>query len=107
VTSAARDAGWNVLYLGTSLPAAEIAAAAVQHGVRLVALSVVYPGDDPGLPGELRQLRKLLPAEIEIVIGGRAADQYSRVLAEIGAVLIDTLEELRAYLGSVRARSSA
>ncbi|HMP84284.1 MAG TPA: MerR family transcriptional regulator, partial [Verrucomicrobiota bacterium] len=43
---AAGDVGWRVVYLGASLPALEIAGAALQNNARAVALSIVYPEDD-------------------------------------------------------------
>lgn len=47
---------WRVTYLGPSLPAEEIAGAAHQSQARAVALSLVYPGDDPFLRGQLVKL---------------------------------------------------
>ena len=58
VAAAANEMGWRVAYLGTSLPSAEIAGAAIQNNARAVALSIVFPGDDPNLPKELEGLRK-------------------------------------------------
>ena len=48
VGATAANLGWQVTYLGASLPAAEIAGAAQQRRARAVALSLVYPEDDPG-----------------------------------------------------------
>jgi MerR family transcriptional regulator, light-induced transcriptional regulator len=61
--------GWRVTYLGADLPASEIAAAATDVGARVVALSSVYPDGD-SLERELRTLRELLPADVELVVGG-------------------------------------
>ena len=63
VAAAASDMGWRVIYLGPSLPAADIAAAARQHEARAVAVSIVYPEDDPDLPAKLENLRKYLPVK--------------------------------------------
>jgi DNA-binding transcriptional MerR regulator/methylmalonyl-CoA mutase cobalamin-binding subunit len=93
VANLARKSGWNVTYLGASLPAEDIAGAAIRTGARAVALSIVYPHDDPALPSDLIRLRKLLPAEIPILVGGRAAVGYAAPLREIGALLNDTLPE--------------
>ena len=57
--AAAANIGWHVTYLGASLPAAEIAGAAMQNRARAVALSLVYPQDDPRLEGELIRLRDM------------------------------------------------
>jgi len=94
--------GWRVTYLGSSLPATEIASAVRQSGARVVALSIVYPHDDSNLAGELENLRACLPAETKILVGGRAAGAYADALKTIGATscanlktLADALDELR------------
>ncbi len=102
VAAAATSHGWRVTYAGPSLPAEEIAAAAIHHGVRAVALSLVHPEDDALLPTELRRLRRLLPGAVRLLVGGRAAGAYRSVLAEIGAAEIATLEDLTAALGELR-----
>jgi len=102
VAAAASNLGWKVLYLGPSLPAAEIAGAAAQNRARAVALSIVYPSDDVGLAAELIQLRKLLPTEIKILAGGRAAGSYATALRKIGALTITDLPQLFETLGQLR-----
>lgn len=92
--AAAANIGWRVTYLGPSLPAAEIAGAAVQNRARAVALSVVYPEDDPRLEGELKRLRELLPAEVALLIGGRALPSYRQAVERSQAVSITTILEL-------------
>ena len=94
--------GWRVVYLGASLPAAEIAGAARQTQARAVALSLVYPEDDPRLEGELRRLRELLPAEIPLLAGGRALPAYRKVLVRLGAILTADLLLLGAALDRLR-----
>jgi methylmalonyl-CoA mutase cobalamin-binding domain/chain len=102
VAAAARDVGWAITYLGSNLPASEIASAAVLHNADAVALSIVYPGDDANLPAELRSLRKLLPAEIRIIAGGRAAESYAAALEEIGATRTTDLNALYTFLDRTR-----
>ncbi len=92
--AAAAAQGWRVTYLGPDLPASSIAAAAELTGARAVALSLIYPADDLGLEAELRSLRSLLPAGIALIIGGQAADSYSEVLGDIGAVRLGDLADL-------------
>lgn len=104
VAAVARNRGWHVTYLGTCLPAAEIAGAAIQNGSKAVLLSVVYPEDDANLPAELRNLRKLLPNEVKILVGGRASVGYSECLAEIGAVVMGDLQTLYPSLDAIRSR---
>lgn len=98
----AANLGWHVIYLGASLPAAEIAGAARQNRARAVALSLVYPEDDPRLEGELTRLREALPAEIPLLIGGRAAPAYPSALRKTGAILTKDLPELGSKLDELR-----
>lgn len=102
VAAAANDLGWRVIYLGTSLPAVEIAGAGIQHKARAVALSIVFPGDDPNLPQELETLRKHLPADTKIIVGGRAADAYAAVCEKINAVRTKELRNLYRILEELR-----
>lgn len=99
----AASEGWQVTYLGPDLPPEEIAAAAFQKGARAVALSLTYPPDDPLLIDELRRLRRLLSPWTELVVGGRAAAAYGRVLDEVGARRLDDLQGLRQELEILRA----
>lgn len=100
--AAANDMGWRVIYLGTSLPAVEIAGAVTQHQAKAVALSIVFPGDDPNLPGELEHLRRLAPPATRIIAGGRAATSYAPALKRIGADLANELRDLYPILERLR-----
>ena len=100
VTSAA--AGWKVIYLGPDLPVEEIAAVCENLEAKVVALSIVYPNDDPQLKKDLTNLNKMLPSNVSLIFGGRAADGYLDVLDEIGAVVVKNTKQLRAELESIR-----
>jgi len=102
VGATAENLGWRVTYLGASLPAAEIAGAAQQCRARAVALSLVYPEDDPRLEGELTQLRESLPGEIKLLVGGRAMPAYRDALEKVGALAIENLAQLGATLDHFR-----
>lgn len=102
VGAAAANLGWHVTYLGASLPAAEIAGAARQNRARAVALSLVYPEDDPRLEGELTRLREALPPEVTLLAGGRATPAYRDVLEKIGAAQVSDLAHLGALLDELR-----
>lgn len=102
VAAAATHLGWRVVYLGANLPAVDIAGAARQNRVRAVLLSVVYPADDSRLPGEFQQLRRCLPAEVVIMVGGRSVWGYAEVLRSIGAENPGDLPGLCARLGSLK-----
>lgn len=99
---AASALGWRVANLSSSLPAAEIASAATRGSVRAIALSVVFPVDDPNLPGEFRMLRKLLPKPMEILVGGRAAPAYRASLEDIGARICSSCEQFCEEITNIR-----
>jgi len=86
--------GWRVTYLGADLPAGEISAAAQGLGARGVALSLVYPTDDPKVGEELRELRRRLGPEVPLLVGGQAASAYAEELQAAGATLVADLGHL-------------
>jgi methanogenic corrinoid protein MtbC1 len=102
-TSAAAE-GWRVTYLGPNLPAEEITAAVTKHQARAVALSIVYPTDDPRIGQELVKLRRYLPSSAILLIGGRAAIAYQAAIEEAGGLLIKNLTDLRLQLEALRAQ---
>lgn len=97
--------GWRVTYLGPDLPAEEISAAVRGKGARAVALSIVYPTDDPLLVRELKRLRSQLGEEVSILVGGGSAGAYREVLDEIGALVTADITTLRAELRTLRAEN--
>jgi DNA-binding transcriptional MerR regulator/methylmalonyl-CoA mutase cobalamin-binding subunit len=102
VGAAAANLGWHVTYLGASLPAAEIAGAARQDRAVAVALSLVYPEDDPRLEAELARLREMLPPETLLLVGGRAMPAYRAALEKVGALQIKDLTHLGSVLDDLR-----
>ena len=102
VAAAASGHGWRAAYVGSSLPAVEIAGSALRMRARAVALSIVYPGDDPALGPQLEALRRFLPPEIAIVAGGRAAEGYQATLERIGATVARDLTGLYRVLDDLR-----
>lgn len=96
--AAAASEGWRVLYLGTDLPAADIADAARASGVRAVGMSVVFVEDRRRLLAELDDLRERLPVSIPLIVGGRAATSIAGELKRAGAHLVADLDALRATL---------
>jgi MerR family transcriptional regulator, light-induced transcriptional regulator len=85
VAVAAALEGWRPVFLGSNLPADEIAGAVQKSGARAVALSLVFPFDDPKLPAELNRLRRLLSDKVSLLIGGRAAEAYGNAIDSIHA----------------------
>ncbi len=90
--------GWRVVYLGANLPADELARAARHVKAEAVALSIVFPTDDPAMAGELRRLRAALGPAVGIVVGGSGSQSYVDVLREIGADQLTSLTALRGWL---------
>jgi len=87
--------GWNTLYLGPNLPAEDIVKAAIERKARAIALSIVYPDNDPYLAGELSKISNLTNGKIPILIGGRSAKSYENIIKEVKGIIISDLEDLK------------
>jgi MerR family transcriptional regulator, light-induced transcriptional regulator len=98
----AEAAGFEVAYLGPDLPAEEIAAAAAELNARVVALSLVFPADDPRLAGDLARLRRLVGERTTVLVGGAAAPAYAHELEGAGIELMPSLTALRGRLHALR-----
>ncbi len=102
VSAVAANNGWNVTYVGASLPAFELAGAVQVSGASALVLSIVFPEDDPALPGEFERLGQLLPQNIQVLVGGRASGAYLPALQAMGARVLGSLEDLDAELDAMR-----
>lgn len=98
----AASAGWKVVYLGPNLPVEEIAAVADSLKAKVVALSIIYPNDDPQLKKDILNLKQMLPENISLIVGGRAAGGYLDVLDEINAIVIKDTKQFKNELEAVR-----
>jgi methylmalonyl-CoA mutase cobalamin-binding subunit len=98
----AMSEGWKVNYLGPNMPAEEIAAAARQKRSKAVALSIIYPPDDPQVIQELKKLRRALPEDVPIFVGGRAALAYREVLSLIQAKYVSDMRDFASQLRALR-----
>lgn len=103
--AAAANAGWKVAFVGPNLPAFELAGAVQTVNASVLLLSLVYPEDDPKLPQELKNLKRLLPSHVSVFIGGRAASAYLDSIHKAGATLLASLEDLDANLDRLRKAS--
>ncbi|MBK7142856.1 MAG: MerR family transcriptional regulator [bacterium] len=97
-TITAASAGWQVIYLGPNLPMEEIALAARKRSARLVGLSVVYPHEDSGLGYELLQLKRLLPENTDLMVGGAGAPFLEERIVSSGGIVCGDLFRFRRYL---------
>jgi len=102
LTAAAQ--GWQIQYLGTSLPADELAAAAHRLDARIIALSIIQPSDDPQLPLQLEILRNLAGSETILIAGGGAAAFFAPLLDRLSIHFIAGITQLREFLARERGR---
>jgi DNA-binding transcriptional MerR regulator/methylmalonyl-CoA mutase cobalamin-binding subunit len=94
----AASEGWRVLYLGPNLPADEIAGALLRYGATAVAMSIVYPPDDPELHEEITILRKSIGPKPTIFIGGRITESLATTLEKVNAIHVQDMPNLRQKL---------
>ena len=94
----AASAGWRVHYLGPNVPAADLAAAARQVRAGCVALSLVYPQNTTNVVAEVKKLREALPAEVPIIVGGKAARAATGELTDAGVSVVANALALRNHL---------
>ena len=94
--------GWRVTYLGANMPVEEIAGAIHQNNAKLLLLSLTYPPDDAQLKIQLSKLPDYIPEETKVIVGGRSAVSYDKVIQQIGAVRIENYSDLRDYTRELR-----
>jgi DNA-binding transcriptional MerR regulator len=92
--------GFGALYLGPNLPAPEIARAALGSQSRLVALSIVDL-DTELAAKEISALSRLLPRDVDIVLGGARARAVAASL-DFRARVLDDLDEFERFLSTRR-----
>ncbi len=88
--------GATCIPLGTQMPLLEIVRAAEAHRADIVALSFSVAFAQRKIPGLLQQLRDLLPAHIDVWVGGSGAN---RIGATSGVRRIGSLNEAVAAIG--------
>ena len=92
---------WQVTYLGTNLPAEEIAAAIKYTNACAVTLSISFASNDHVVAKELRKLKKLIDPNVAIIVGGRAAEHFQDILNEVGVVNIQSYSHFRQTLAEL------
>lgn len=100
--SLARKQGWDVIYLGVSLPPTEIAGAAEKMGARAVVLSIVYPLDDLKINVHLETLRAQLDPNIPIIVGGAQSSTYQPVIEKLKLTQLNSIHQLATHLDALR-----
>jgi (2R)-ethylmalonyl-CoA mutase len=86
----ARDVGFEVIYQGIRLTAAQIVAAAVQEDVHVVGLSILSGSHASAVPEIVRGLREAGLADVPVVVGGIIPDADAAVLCEEGVARVFT-----------------
>jgi MerR family transcriptional regulator, light-induced transcriptional regulator len=85
--------GWRVVYLGTDLPAAEIARTVKLTRARVLALSLVNPMTNQ-VHQELLSIAQQTPAIARVWLGGQEAIAHRELIERLDWILIRDLEDL-------------
>ena len=95
----ARDAGFEVVYQGIRVTAAQLAQSAIEEGVHLVGLSVLSGSHNELVPEVLDALRAAGLAKIPVVVGGIIPENDARGLEARGVARVYTPKDF--VLGSI------
>ncbi len=85
--------GWRVVYLGTDLPAAEIARTIKLAKARVLVLSVLSP-QNPNTAEELQALANQLPQNARVWIAGADAQNHRALIEQANWILVRDFEDL-------------
>lgn len=85
--------GWRVVYLGTDLPAHEIARTVKLTKARVLALSLIN-GHSEQTVEELRTLAAQMPSVTRVWLGGAEAPMYRDLIERADWILVRDLEDL-------------
>ena len=107
VAAAAAAEGWRVTYVGSRVPTDDVVDTLEHLDARLLVLSLAAPPGDREVPRELRRLRAMLPASIEVLVVGAASDVHRSSIVDTGATPLGGLTELRAHLRERHAAAHA
>jgi (2R)-ethylmalonyl-CoA mutase len=101
----ARDAGMEVIYQGIRLTPAEIAQAAADEDVNVVALSILSGAHNLLVPEVMERLRDagVDPDRVPVVVGGVIPDDDAEKLRELGVAAVFTPRDhdLTAAIGAI------
>lgn len=81
--AAAKECGWDVIYLGPDLPAEEIAVAVKRLQPQALAISVVYHDAGLQLREELQKMKRYLGQQVHVIVGGRVVPVLKPLLDEL------------------------
>jgi len=97
--------GWNVIYMGPSLPMEEIVFTAQKTEPSVILLSMIYPSDDYRLLQELSKF-ETLECSSRLVFSGDSIGGYKKKIDQIGGTIVHNSLEFRDLLKRVRYSNS-
>ncbi len=86
----ARDCGFEVVYQGIRLTAAQIVSAAVEEDVHVIGLSILSGSHMEAVPAVLRGLQEAGVGDVPVVVGGIIPEGDARRLKEQGVAAVYT-----------------
>lgn len=101
--AAAAADGWRVTYVGPRVPAEDVADTLEHLRAHVLILSLAAPPGDREIPRELRRLRAMLPAHVEVLVVGSTPDVQRPSIVDTGATPLVGLGALRIRLRELRA----
>ncbi len=87
---AAVEAGWRPIYVGSNLPAEELASAVAQFGASCIGLSITHNLNDTRLKPELIKLRRFTGPDFAILVGGLGSAAWDHLLEHINARRVES-----------------
>lgn len=99
----ARDAGFEVVYSGIRLTAAQIVAAAVEEDVDVVGLSILSGSHMSAVPAVLEGLKAADLTDVPVIVGGIIPVADAKILREAGVARVFTPKdfEITGMLGQI------
>lgn len=94
--------GWDAIYLGPSVPIEEIVFAAECKEAKAVAIGIGNHNTDPQIEEHLTNLRRLLPEQVKILIGGAGHQSYNDTLSGISALCSNDLSAFSQHLDQIK-----
>ena len=97
--------GLETLYLGTNLPATEIAGAAQKTGTCAVVLGVLYQGNhnSKDLLNQLLQTKELLPSHVDLAVGGHFPEPMVTAFSTHHLIYLKNLKDFEAFIDKYKA----
>lgn len=106
IAAIASSVGWNVIYLGANTPIADIAHTAVNYQAKAVALSLTFPHDYEINKSVIQNMRRFLPKEIPLYVGGKAIEKWRGVFNDRGIEEMANIHHFKKTLRNLANKTS-